>query len=132
MQQQSRQDRSIGDLFGDLSRETSNLVRQEMQLAKTELSAKAGQVGKDVGFLAVGGLVAYAGLLAIGAAIILLLAAVGLPAWLAALIVGLIVAGIGYYLVQRGLTALKRQDLTPRQTIETIKEDAEWAKEQTH
>lgn len=123
-------DRSLGELFADLAKESSVLVRQEVALAKSELSQKAGQVGKDIGFLAVGGLVLYAGLLAIIAAIIILLGTVGVPWWLSALVVGILVAGAGYFMVQRGLTALKREDLAPRQTIETLKEDAEWAKEQ--
>jgi Na+/H+ antiporter NhaD/arsenite permease-like protein len=80
--------------------------------------------------LAVGGFVAYAGLLAIVAAVIVLIADRGVPLWLSALIVGAIVAGIGYVLVQRGITALKQQDLTPRQTIASLKEDTQWAKEQ--
>ncbi len=74
--QTSRDDRSLGELFKDLSHETSTLVRQEVALAKTELTQTATEVGKDVAFLAVGGAVAYAGLLAILAAIILALALV--------------------------------------------------------
>jgi len=130
MQQQSKDERSLGELFGDLARDTATLVSQEVTLAKTEMTAKATRVGKDIGFLAVGGMIAYAGLLAIIAAVILLLGSNGVPWWLSALIVGLVVAGIGYVLVQRGLTALKREDLTPRQTIESLKEDTQWAKEQ--
>ena len=128
--QSSRQDRSLGELFGDLSREMTNLVRQEVALARTEMSQKASEIGKDIGFLAVGAAVAYAGFLAILAAIIIALALV-LPWWLAALIVGIVVAAIGYFLIRRGLDALQRADLAPRQTMETLKEDAEWAKEQT-
>jgi uncharacterized BrkB/YihY/UPF0761 family membrane protein len=78
----------------------------------------------------VGGLVAYAGLLAIIAAIIFLMADRGVPLWISALIVGALVAGIGALLVQRGITALRQQDFTPRQTIESIKDDTRWAKEQ--
>lgn len=126
----SKEDRSLGELFADLARESSTLLRQEVQLAKTELSQKASQVGRDVASLAIGGLVAYAGLLAILAAVIIGLAAAGLPWWLAALLVGIVVIGIGYGLIQRGLTALKREDLAPRQTIESLQEDARWAKEQ--
>lgn len=74
--QTQRDDRSLGELVGDLSRETRTLVRQEVALAKTELTQTATEVGKDVGFLAVGGAVAYAGFLAILAAIILALALV--------------------------------------------------------
>ena len=131
MQQPTRTDeRSLGELFADLARETGTLVSREVALARTELTEKAAQVGKDIAFLAIGGLVAYAGLLAIIAAVILVLAANGVPLWVAALIVGLAVAVIGYVLVQRGLTALKRHDLMPRQTIESLKEDTQWAKEQ--
>jgi len=54
-----------------------------------------------------------------------------IPMWLSALIVGLVVVGIGYMLIQSGLTALKRIDPTPRETIESLKEDKEWVKEQT-
>ena len=126
---QSKEDRSLGELFAELTRETSTLVRQEMHLATTELTQKASQAGKDVGFLAAGGAVAYAGFLAIVAAAISLLAEV-IPLWLSALLVGGVVAGGGYYLIQQGLERLKRLDLAPRQTIETLKEDKEWAKQQ--
>jgi xanthine/uracil permease len=130
MQQQSRQEPSLGQLFGDLTQQLTRLVREEIALATTELGQKATRAGRDLGYLAMGGAVAYAGLLAIVAAAILLLALV-VPTWLAALIVGVVVAALGYVLVQKGLTALKREDLSPRQTIETLKEDMAWAKEQT-
>jgi uncharacterized membrane protein len=127
---QGRDDRSIGELFSELSQETATLVRQEVQLAKTEMSQKASRVGKDVGFLAAGGAVAYAGLLAIIAGVIFLLALV-IPLWLSALLVGIAVAAAGYFLVRKGLDALKQEDLAPRETIETLKEDKEWANDQT-
>ncbi len=73
---------------------------------------------------------AYAGLLAILAAVIILLNAV-MPLWLAALVVGVVVAIAGYLLVRKGFDALKREDFTPRQTMETLKEDQQWAKDQT-
>ncbi len=123
-------DRSLGELFSELSQDTTTLIRQEVNLAKTEMSQKASRVGKDVGFMAAGGAVAYAGLLAILAGVIALLGLV-IPLWLSALLVGVVVAGLGYFLVRRGLDALKREDLAPRQTIETLKEDKEWAKDQT-
>jgi hypothetical protein len=127
---QQRDERSLGELFSDLARETSTLVRQEVQLAKTEMTQKATAVGKDVGFLAVGGAVAYAGLLALIATLIIVLGTIGLPWWLASLIVGVVVAGIGYFLVQKGLNALKHESMAPQQTIQTLKEDRQWAKEQ--
>jgi|SRR5215207_2987639 len=121
---------SVGQLFADLSHQMTTLVRQEVRLASTELSQKASRVGREVAILAVGGLVAYAGFLALVATAVLLLGQV-VPWWLAALIVGLVVAGIGYFLVQRAIGALQRTDLAPRQTVETLKEDITWAKEQT-
>ena len=125
-----KDERSLGELFSELARDTSTLVSQEITLAKTEMSQKASRVVKDVGFLAAGGAVAYAGLLAILAGVIVLLGQV-IPMWLSALLVGLVVAGVGYFLVRKGLDALKREDLAPRQTIETLKEDQQWAKDQT-
>jgi len=128
--QQNKDDRSVGELFGDLMQQTGMLVRQEVKLATTELSDKASRVGKEIGALAVGGAVAYAGFLALLAAIIIGLGQLGLPWWLAALIVGVVVVAIGGLMVQKGLTALKGQSITPTQTIATLKEDQAWAKEQ--
>ena len=125
-----RDERSIGELFAELANETSTLVRQEVQLAKTEITQKVTSAGKDVGMIGAGGALAYAGLLALIAAVIIGLGQL-IPMWLSALIVGLVVVGIGYMLIQSGLTALKRIDPTPRETIESLKEDKEWVKEQT-
>jgi hypothetical protein len=128
--QTRRDDRSLGELFGDLVRDMGILVRQEVGLATTELTYKVTRAGRELALLAVGGLVAYAGLLAIIAAVVIVLAAAGLSWWLAALIVGVVVAIVGAVLVQRGLAALKRMDLAPHQTLQTLKEDTQWAKEQ--
>jgi hypothetical protein len=128
--QARKDDRSLGELFADLARDMGVLVRQEVGLATTEMTHKATRAGRELAVLAVGGLVAYAGLLAILAAIVIGLAAAGLPWWLAALLVGVVVAVIGGALVQRGLAALKHADLAPRQTMQTLKEDAQWAKDQ--
>lgn len=130
MQQERKEERSLGELFADLARETSTLVRQEVQLAQTEITQKATRVGRDAGMIGAGGALAYAGLLAVIAGVILGLGQL-IPLWLSALLVGLVVGVIGYVLIQQGLSALKRVDLTPRQTIETLKEDTEWVKEQT-
>ncbi len=128
--QPERDERSLGELFADLSHEMSTMVRQEVEIAKTEMTQKAFQAGKHVGFLAVGGALSYAGLLAIIAALIITLRKSGLAWWLSALLVGSMVAGVGAFLAWRGLDALRREDLIPRQTIETLKEEKEWAKEQ--
>jgi xanthine/uracil permease len=128
--QARKDDRSLGELFGDLARDMGVLVRQEVGLATTEVTHKATRLGQDLAVLAVGGLVAYAGSLAILAAIIIALAAAGLQWWLAALVVGVVVSIVGAVLVQRGVNALKHADLAPRETMETLKEDTQWAKEQ--
>jgi xanthine/uracil permease len=122
-------DRSLGELFADLSRKTTQLVRQELELAKTEMTEKATEAGKNIGFLIAGGAVLYTGLLFILAAVAILLADV-VPDWLAPLIVGLVVAVIGLVLVQKGRAALKQTTLKPEKTIESLKEDKEWVQQQ--
>jgi hypothetical protein len=125
----SMENRPLGDLFGDLATEMSNLVRQEVALAKVEITQKAKYVGRNVGYLVVGGAVAYAALLAILAAIVMLLARV-MPNWGATLIVGVVVGAVGWMLIGKAMMALQQADLTPRETVETLKEDATWMKQQ--
>ena len=125
----SMENRPLGDLFGDLATDMSSLVRQEVALAKLEITQKAKLVGRNVGYLVIGGAVAYAALLAIIAAIIMLLAKL-LPDWGSALIVGVVVGGIGWLLIGKAMMTLQQADLTPRETVETLKEDATWMKQQ--
>ena len=122
-------DRSLGELFSELSRQLSTLFRQEVALAKAEMKQKGTEAGKDIGMMAAGGALAYAGLLALIAAAIIALANV-IPWWASALIVGVVVLGIGAVLIQTGMSALKESGIAPTQTIESVKEDAEWAKKQ--
>lgn len=121
--------RSIGELLGDLTREVSALVRDEVNLAKTELSQKAANMGKHLGGIAIGGVLALVGLWALVYALIVALRNV-MPEWAASLLVGVVVIGIGGALVMKGVNALKAENLAPQQTIETLKEDAQWAKQQ--
>jgi len=127
---QLRDERSLGDLFSDLSRETTTLVRKEVQLAKAELTQSATEAARGIGMLVAGGAVAYAGLLFLLLAIVFGLIEAGWDAWLSALVVGLVVAAIGAVLVLRARESLKPANLAPRRTVETLKEDQEWAKEQ--
>ena len=124
-------DRSLGQMFADLSQEARTLIHQELQLAKTELTEKASTMARGAAFVVGGGLLAYGGLLAIVAAIVLGLIALGLPAWAGALLGGVVVAGTGYVLIRSGLAALRPEHLVPRETIETLKEDAQWLRSQT-
>jgi hypothetical protein len=107
-------------MFGGLLREIGGLVRAEINLATTEMTGKAFRVGKEVGLLAAGGAIVYAGALAIVAALVRLLEAI-LPRWLAALVVGLLTTAFGATLVKKGLAALKETDLAPERTLGTLK-----------
>jgi hypothetical protein len=124
-----RQEASLGELFSELSQEASTLIRQEVQLAKAEVTRTATQAGREVTFVAAGGAVAYAGFLALIAAAIFGVAEF-IPLWLSALLIGVIVAGVGYLLLQKGMNGLKEINPAPRRTIETLKEDKEWLKQQ--
>lgn len=128
-QQMVKEERSLGDLFSDLASDTGTLVRQEVALAQAELTQKATVVGKNVGYLVVGGAVAYAAALALIAAVIIGLSYF-IPAWASALIVSVIVGVVAYLMISSALAALKKTDLAPRETVETLKEDAQWLKNQ--
>jgi hypothetical protein len=126
-----REDRSIGELFGQLSQDMTLLFRQEVQLARAEMSEKISQVTGNLVSVVAGGFVAYVGALALVAALILgLHEAADISPWVSALIVGAIFAVAGYVMLNRGLKELKRVDLAPRRTVETLKDDVQWAKEQ--
>ena len=123
-------DRGLGELVKDLASQTSTLVRQEIQLAQAEVTQRGKLAGKGAGMLAGA---AVAALLGLGAFTALLVVALdgALPLWLAALIVTvlwLVVAGV---LAQAGKQALKDSTPPAPQTVETVKEDIQWAKTQT-
>lgn len=121
--------RSLGELFSDLSRELSTLVRQEVQLAKTEIGQKVSSLGKNAGFIVAAGLLAFVGFQALVAAAILGLCNVVEP-WLAAVIVAAVLMLVAGALAMKALSSMKKESLAPKHTIETLKEDAQWAKQQ--
>ena len=123
------EERPLGELFSDLVNETTTLVRNEVALARVELTQKATKVGRNVGSLVIGGAIGYASLLAFCAAAILVLSTV-MPAWLAAVIVGAIVGAVAWMLISKAITTLRTMDLTPHETVESVKEDAQWIKDQ--
>ena len=125
-----RDERSLGDLFSDLSRQLGTLIRQEIDLARTETTAKVTSAGRDAALIGAGGAIAYAGVLVLLGAVVLILVRIGLDAWLAALIVGVIAIGVGAFLIDRGRTRLANVDVVPERAIDTAREEAEWAKEQ--
>jgi hypothetical protein len=119
-------DRSLGELFAELSREMSELMKKEMELAKTEMTAKARTAGVQAGVIAAGGALVHAGLLVLLGAIVTGLVALGLAAWLSALVVAAAVMVVGYVLVTNGLAKMRRTSLAPTQTMESLKENATW------
>lgn len=122
-----KEERSLSELFSELLEEVRTLVRQEADLAKAELSQKAAVAGRSIAYIAVGGAVAYAGLLAVVASIVLGVSRAISLGW-SALLVGAVVAVIGGIFAMKGIGNIKRMEIAPRQTIETLKEDKEWAK----
>jgi hypothetical protein len=124
-----RDDRSLGQLFGDLSRQLGTLVHKEIELAKTEMTVKATSVGRDAALIGAGAAVGYAALLIAMVAISLLLIQIGLTPWIAFLLVAAIAAVVAAVLISKGRAELQKADLAPRATIETLKDDADWAKE---
>lgn len=122
--------RSIGDLLAELSRETSQLVRKEVELATTEMSAKARKAGGHVGVSAAGGALAHAGLLVFLAALVLGLSELGVTPWLSALIISLLTIGVGYLMVNKGLAGLRTTNVAPTRAMESLKEDARWTTRQ--
>lgn len=134
--ERAKDDRSLGQLLKELTSETTTLLKQEVDLAKTEMSEKASRVGTNLGSLAVGGGVAFLGALALLAAAIYGLTSIldqfmslGVAVWLAPLIIGLILAAVGYSLVKKALETLKRESLAPQKTTESLQENKEWLKQ---
>jgi predicted lipid-binding transport protein (Tim44 family) len=125
-------EQSIGELLKQLSQETTTLVKQELDLAKAEMTQKGKQAGLGAGFLGGGAVMGLGAFGAFTAFLIALLATAVDHTWLAALIVTVVYGAIAGFLALRGKNEL--QEATPpapQQTVETLKEDVEWAKTQT-
>jgi Putative Actinobacterial Holin-X, holin superfamily III len=121
-------DRPIGDLVKQLADQTSTLVRKEIELAKAETTLKAKVAGKGAGLI---GAAAVIALLAAGAltAFLIMLLDGALPNWLSALIVGVVFLAIAGILALQGKKRIQAATPpVPEQTVETVKEDVEWAK----
>jgi uncharacterized membrane protein YqjE len=122
-------ERPTGELVKDLSTQVSTLVRQELELAKVELTAKGRQAGIGAGLMGAGGVLALFGIGALTAAAVLALDLV-LPGWLAAVIVGVAWLAIAGILALAGKArAQKAGPPVPEQTVETLKEDVRWTKD---
>ena len=114
------EEKSIGDLFSDLSHELQSLVSNEIKLAKIEMKHKGAVAGKNSAFLAVGLAVLYAAFLGLMATAALALGLI-IPLWLAALIVSVLILIIGAAMAVKGLNTLKKMTVAPEMAIESIK-----------
>lgn len=123
-------DRSLKDLLADLSNSITTLFRREIQLARAETSEKVTQVAVAIGSIAGGAILALAALIVLLQALVLALAAAGVPASWASLIVGVVVAIVAYVLIHKGTSDLKAGNLAPNRTVDSLKRDAQVAKEQ--
>jgi cbb3-type cytochrome oxidase subunit 3 len=127
-QETELRERPLGEVARDLTRDVSLLVRQEVELAKAEMAQKGRVAAPGLGMIGGAGVV---GLMAAGAltASLILIFAIFLPEWAAALIVGAVLAVVAYVFVKQGKERVEEAGAPiPEQTIETVKEDVEWAK----
>jgi hypothetical protein len=124
-------ERSVAELFTDLSQQLSTLVRQEALLARTEVTQRLQAFAKDAVVIGVGAALGLAALMAATAALVLLLIQLSVMPWMAAVIVAAALAMVGGVLVQARLRAMRRRAVVPVETVESIKETAQWIKKET-
>jgi hypothetical protein len=127
--ERSAEDRSIGALISEVTQDISKLFRQEVALAKAELKDEAAKAGKAGGMLAGAGFAGYMVAVLLSLALVFALDAVMPMGW-AAVIVAVLWAIVGGVLYSVGRKRMKDVDPVPRQTVETLKEDAQWVRDQ--
>jgi hypothetical protein len=120
---------TVGQLFGALASDTGVLVRQEVQLAATEMTEKAKAAARSAGFIVAGGALLQVACIAVVLAVMAGLSPT-VPRWASAAVLGLLFAGAGAILVRSGLGTLKHLGTGPSETVTTLRDDAAWAKEQ--
>jgi len=125
------QDRHLSEIVSELWENTETLVRKELELSVSELSQKADEIKQEVGEVAIGGAIVYAGVLTLIAAAALLLSKVVEP-WIATLIVGAIVSAGGYALLERGKHQLSRTRPDFPETTHSIEKTSHTMKEAIH
>jgi len=127
------QPRGFGELLRELATGSADLFRAEITLARLELTAIASGVGRGTAQVALGGVLLLLGGLSLAAGLVLLAGDQWVPRdryWLAALVIMVITGGLAGWLAKRGLSRLSPTELAPDQTLETLKEDKEWLKQQ--
>jgi uncharacterized membrane protein YqjE len=123
-----RMDRSLGELFSDLSQQTAGLIRQEMQLAKAELSENLSDIGRHAMMVGVAAVFGLSAVMAVTAGIVLLLIELGVQPWLAAAITAAVMGITAFVLAQSGISALRKKNIAPVETMHSLKETAQWLK----
>jgi drug/metabolite transporter (DMT)-like permease len=126
---QHTDDRSLKELFSDLTQSVSTLFRKEIELARAESSEKVSQALAAGGSIVAGGILALAALMVLLQALVIALTELGLAPALASLIVGGIVAIIAFALIYKGMNDLKASRLAPTRTVESLRRDAQIVKE---
>jgi len=123
------EDRSLKELVSNLGKDMGLLVRQEMQLARAEVAEKVSNVAKGGAKIGAGAFAAYAGLLSLTAALVLLAIEIGISPWLSAVIIAVLFLVVGFLLIQSGRRSmaegpppLQRTKQTSQQTVRHIKE----------
>jgi len=126
----SQSEGSIATLLQDIVGNIQGIIRSEVKLAKAEVTEDATSIGKAAGMLVAG---AVLGIYALGILLLFLVYALEgpLPDWLAALIVGIVFAVAAGVLVKVGLARVKSVNPAPEKTIDSVKEDIQWVKQQT-
>ena len=123
-------DASLGDLLKQLTADTGQLIRQEVNLAKAEVRQTGATLARDGAKLGIAFGLALAGVLALAAFLVVALGDLFNNYWLSALLVGAVLAAIGGVLAKNAMSDVKRRGLKPDETIDTLKEDAAWAKQE--
>ena len=126
---ENKSEATVGQLFGALASDTGSLVRQEVQLAATEMTEKAKAAARSAGFIVAGGALLQVACIAFVLAVIARLYPT-VPPWASAAVLGLVFVGVGAILVRSGLSTLEDLSARPSETVTTLRDDAAWAKEQ--
>jgi hypothetical protein len=128
-----RDERSIADLIKELRDESTALMRQELALAKTEMSEKASRAARNSAYVGVGAVLCYLGLFfalvaaTVGLALLLGMANLGWHSWwLAPLLVGALIGIAGWIITKKGMNTLKHESLVPERTVQSLQEDKQW------
>jgi len=123
-------DPSLGELFKRLTTDTTELIRQEVSLAKVEMREAGATLAHDATKIGIAVGLGLTGVLALGAFAIVGLGDLFNNYWVAALIIGALFLGVGGYLARNAIDDIKRRGLKPQKTVETLREDASWVKQE--